>query len=78
MLNTGTVGNMFTVVMSVRIAAPRRPTEGEITDLIEAVVDNLDAVGMEPDVSTSRAGDDVEGFIEYARSRSRGSAAPAI
>lgn len=51
---------MFLVEIDVRLVSSRRPTEDEITDMIERVVDDLDRLSGEPSVGTHRVGDDVE------------------
>ena len=48
---------MFLVEIEVVLGMGRRLDDEEITDLIEAVVDDLDSV--EPSVGTTRLGDDV-------------------
>lgn len=50
---------MFLVEIEVVLGAGRRLGDEEITDLIEAVVDELDELSMEPSVGTARSGDDV-------------------
>jgi hypothetical protein len=54
-----TVKNMFTVEASAVLSPGRYLTEDEITDLIEAVIDDLDATTIDPSVSTVRGGADV-------------------
>lgn len=60
MFEAGTVNRMFVVEMVATLGAGRRLSDDEITDLIEAVVDDLDRLSLEPSVGTSRQGDDVD------------------
>jgi hypothetical protein len=50
---------MYTVVASAVLSPGRNLTDDEITDLIEAVIDDLDTTTVDPSVSTVRDGDDV-------------------
>jgi hypothetical protein len=50
---------MFLVEIEVVVGMGRRLGDDEITDLIEAVVDDLDRQPLEPSVGTARVGDDV-------------------
>jgi hypothetical protein len=50
---------MFLVEIEVVLGMGRRLDEEEIADLIEAVVDDLDQLSVEPSVGTARVGDDV-------------------
>ncbi len=50
---------MFIVEIDVVVGMGRRVGDDDITDIIEAVVDDLDQQGLEPSVGTSRVGDDV-------------------
>jgi len=50
---------MYTVEASAVLSPGRRLTDEEITDLIEAVIDDLDTATADPSVSTVRDGDDV-------------------
>jgi hypothetical protein len=50
---------MFLVEIEVVLGMGRRLDDEEITDLIEAVVDDLDQLSVEPSVGTARLGDDV-------------------
>lgn len=60
MFKTGTVIHMFLVEIVATLGSERRLTDDEITDLIEALVDDLDRMSAEPSVGTVRTGDDVE------------------
>ena len=51
---------MFLVEIDVTLGTNSRLSDDEITDLIEAVVDDLDQLSVEPSVGTCRNGDDVE------------------
>jgi hypothetical protein len=59
-LEAGTVTVMFLVEVVATLVCDRRLTDDEITDMIEAVVDELDARSLDPSVGTARVGDDVE------------------
>ena len=50
---------MFLVEVEVTLGVGRRLADEEITDLIEAIVDDLDRMPLDPSVGTCRAGDDV-------------------
>lgn len=50
---------VFRVEIEVTLRSPRRLTDDEITDVIEAVVDELDQQTVDPSVGTRRLGDDV-------------------
>ena len=50
---------MFLVEIEVVLGTGRRLGDEEITALIEAVVDDLDRLPLEPSVGTCRVGDDV-------------------
>ena len=50
---------MYTVEASAVLSPGRRLTDEEITDLIEAVIDDLDTATADPSVGTVRDGDDV-------------------
>jgi hypothetical protein len=50
---------MYTVEASAVLSPGRHLTDDEITDLIEAVIDDLDTTTTDPSVSTVRDGDDV-------------------
>jgi hypothetical protein len=56
----GTVTDMFLVEIVAMLGCDRRLNDGEITDMIETVVDDLDRLSLEPSVGTVRVGDDVE------------------
>jgi hypothetical protein len=60
MLDASTVQTMFVVEMVATLGVGRRLSDDEITNLIEAVVDDLDHSSLEPSVGTSRQGDDVD------------------
>ncbi len=51
---------MFLVEIEVVLGMGRKLDDEEITDLIEAVVDDLDQLSVEPSVGTARIGDDVK------------------
>ena len=51
---------MYTVEASAVLSPGRPLTDDEITDLIEAVIDDLDATTADPSVGTIREGDDVQ------------------
>jgi hypothetical protein len=55
----GIVKNMFTVEASAVLSPGRRLTEDEITDLVEAIIDDLDTTTVDPSVGTVRDGCDV-------------------
>jgi hypothetical protein len=55
----GTVKCMYTVEASAVLSPGRYLAEEEITDLIEAVIDDLDTTTTDPSVSTVRDGADV-------------------
>jgi len=50
---------MFLVEIDLTLGMGRRLSDDEITDLMEAVVDDLDELELEPSVGTCRVGDDV-------------------
>jgi hypothetical protein len=50
---------MFTVEASAVLSPGRRLTEDEITDLVEAIIDDLDTTTVDPSVGTVRDGCDV-------------------
>jgi hypothetical protein len=50
---------MYVVEASAVLSPGRHLTDDEITDLIEAVIDDLDTTTVDPSVSTVRDGDDV-------------------
>jgi hypothetical protein len=52
--------HMFLVELGVTLTGSRRLTDEEITNLIERVVDELDQASIDPSLSTSRRGDDVD------------------
>lgn len=60
MLKAGTVKRVFLVEIVAALTAGRRLTDDEITDVIEAVVDDLDRLPLEPSVGSVRVGDDIE------------------
>lgn len=51
---------MFLVEIDATLASDHRLSDDEVTDLIEAVVDDLDRSPVEPSVGTRRIDDDVE------------------
>jgi len=51
---------MFLVEIDVTLGTNSRLSDDQITDLIEAVVDDLDELSVEPSVGTRRNGDDLE------------------
>lgn len=51
---------MFLVEIEVTLSTGRRLTDDEISDLIEAVIDELDPLAVEPSVGTRRSGGDLE------------------
>jgi hypothetical protein len=59
MLTAVTVNSMYTVEASVVLSPGRYLAEEEITDLIEAVIDELDTTTIGPSVSTVRDDADV-------------------
>ena len=59
-LEASTVSVMFRVEIITTLVCGHRLADHEITDLIEAMVDDLDRVSLEPSVGTARSGDDVE------------------
>jgi hypothetical protein len=74
MLTAATVSSMYTVEASAVLSPGRYLTEAEITDLVEAVIDELDTTTVDPAVSTVRDDADVrvtvsvnvEGHDEFA------------
>jgi hypothetical protein len=50
---------MYTVEASAVLSPGRYLTDDEITDLIEAAIDDLDTTTVDPSVGTVREGDDV-------------------
>lgn len=60
LLTAGTVRDMFLVEVGATLASKHRLTDDEISDLIEAVVDDLDRLSVEPSVGTRRIDDNVE------------------
>jgi hypothetical protein len=50
---------MYAVEASAVLSPGRYLTDDEITDLIEATIDDLDAATTDPSVGTVREGDDV-------------------
>lgn len=50
---------MFLVEIEAVVGMGRRLSDDEITDLMEAIVDDLDDLNLEPSVGTCRVGDDV-------------------
>jgi hypothetical protein len=50
---------MFTVEASAVLSPGRLLLDDEITDMIEAVIDDLDTTTADPSVSTARDGEDV-------------------
>jgi hypothetical protein len=50
---------MYTVEASAVLSPGRYLTDDEITDLIEAAIDDLDTTTVDPSVGTVRDGDDV-------------------
>lgn len=57
---------MFSLEVAALLGAGRRLSDDEVTDLIEAVVDELDGVGGDPSVGTARIGGDVEMTVSVA------------
>lgn len=51
---------MFLVDIVATLGSDHRLADDEITDIIEAVVDDLDRLLLDPSVGTVRVGDDVE------------------
>lgn len=62
----GSVRSMYTVEASAVLSPGRRLTDDEITDLVEAVIDDLDTTTVDPSVSTIRDGDDVRVAVSVA------------
>lgn len=54
---------MYTVEVSVVLRPGHRLTDDEITDLVEAIVDDLDTTTTDPSVSTVRDGSDVRAIL---------------
>jgi hypothetical protein len=54
---------MYTVEVSVVLRSGHRLTDDEITDLVEAIIDDLDTVASDPSVSTVRDGDNVRATL---------------
>lgn len=59
LFEAATVTGMFLVEIDVTLRGPRRLSDDEVTDLVEAVVDHLDTLAVEPSVGTRREGDDI-------------------
>lgn len=60
MLDAGTVIGVFLVELDA-VLQPQTPmSDDDITDLIEAIVDELDHLPVEPSVGTTRVGDEVQ------------------
>ncbi len=57
---TDTVSKVFVVEIAATLGAVRRLTDDDITDIIEAVIDDLDRLPVEPSVGTVRNGEDVD------------------
>ena len=57
---------MFSLEVVALLRAGRPLGDDEVTDLIEAVVDELDRAGGDPSVGTSRVGPDVEMTVTVA------------
>ena len=57
---------MFSLEVVARLSAGRRLSADEVTDLVEAVVDELDLVGGDPSVGTARVGADIEMTVTVA------------
>ena len=56
----GIVSSMYTVEASAVLSPGRLLTDDEITDLVEAVIDDLDTTTTDPSVGTARDGNDVK------------------
>ncbi len=57
---TDTVSKVFVVEIAATLGAVRRLTDDDITDIIEAVIDDLDRLPVEPSVGTVGNGEDVD------------------
>ena len=62
MFGAGTVTHVprILVELDARLTPHKRLSDDAITDIIEAIVDALDALTVEPSVGTTRAGDAVD------------------
>jgi hypothetical protein len=66
MFDGGTVSDVFRVEVIVVLGSNRRLDDDEVTGMIEAVIDELDRLPVEPSVATARVGDDVEMTVELS------------
>lgn len=58
------MNDVFRVQVIVVLGSDHRLDDDEITDMIEAVIDDLDHLALEASVATTRVGDDVEMTVE--------------
>ncbi len=54
------MSKVFVVEIAATLGAVRRLTDDDITDIIEAVIDDLDRLPVEPSVGTVGNGEDVD------------------
>ena len=59
LFETATVNGVFLVEIEATLRSGRRLTDDEVTNVIEAVVDHLDRVTVDPSVGTRRQGEDI-------------------
>lgn len=55
---------MYLVEIVATLAMGRRMTEEELDHVIDALIDDLDELGLEPSIGTRRLGDDVRFTVD--------------
>lgn len=66
LLDPGTVRVMLLIEVVAVVVAPHRLTDDQVTDLIETIIDDLDARSLEPSVGSARVDDDLEVTVTVA------------